>query len=92
MSHINNKVCNTILDKVTEGYNALSDEAKEFLAGAIEEDDIIDYLRAMLYYQRVIKDRFFIEDADETDNAIIEIMKALIKCFLEHVDEYSIYY
>lgn len=91
MSHINNKVCDTILDKVSEGYSALSEEAKEFLAGAIE-DDIIDYLRAMLYYQRVIKERFFIEDADETDYAIIEIMKALVKCFLEHVDEYSIYY
>jgi hypothetical protein len=81
-----------IIDKITKEYNALSDEAKEFIASAIEENDIIDYLKAMLHYQRVIEDRLYIKDADETDYAILETLRALIKCFLEHADEFSIYY
>lgn len=81
-----------IIDKITKEYNALSDEAKEFIASTIEENDVVDYLRAMVLYQRVLKERLYIEDTDEADDAIIETMKTLIKYFIEYVDEFSIYY
>lgn len=88
MSRIDKQICDEVLDKVTEGHNALSDEAKAFLAEALDEDDIIDYLQAILYYQEIIKARFYMEgDADERDYALIEIMKTLINCFLDHVDD-----
>lgn len=91
MNRMDKKVCD-IIDKITKEYNALSDEAKEFIASTIEENDIVDYLRAMVLYQRVLKERLYIEDTDEADDAIIETMKTLIKYFIEYVDEFSIYY
>ena len=78
---MNERICNAIIDKITEAHNDLSDEAKRFIINELDEDDIIDYLQAIQYYQHIIKDRY---DPDaESDYSIIEIMKALINCFLD---------
>ena len=87
---MNERICNAIIDKITEAHNDLSDEAKRFIINELDEDDIVDYLQAIKYYQHMIKDRLYIEPNDESDYSIIEIMKALINCFLEHIDSETI--
>lgn len=82
---MNERICNAVIDKITEAHNDLSDEAKRFIINELDEDDIIDYLQAIQYYQHMIKDKY---DPDaEGDYSIIEIIKALINCFLEHIDD-----
>lgn len=87
---MNERICNAIIDKITEAHNDLSDEAKRFIINELDEDDIIDYLQAIQYYQHIIKDRLYMKSDDEGDYSIIEIMKALINCFLEHIDSETI--
>ena len=87
---MNERICNAVIDKLSECHMTLSDEAKRFIINELDEDDIVDYLQAIKYYQHMIKDRLYIEPNDESDYSIIEIMKALINCFLEHIDSETI--
>jgi regulator of sigma D len=87
MSRIDEEVCNAVIEKVSEGHMHLSDRARKFIINELDEDDIIDYQQAITYYQHIIKDRFYMELEDEQDFSIIEIMKVLINCYLEHIDD-----
>ena len=87
MSLIDEEICNAVIDKVSEGHMALSERARKFIIKELEEDDIIDYQQTITYYQHIIKDRFYMEPEDEADYNIIDIMKVLIDCFLDHIDD-----
>jgi hypothetical protein len=77
------KLYNAITDKITEVYMILSDEAKNFVSSELLEDDIIDFREAISYYQLIIKNRLYMNPADEDDDQLIETMKILIQCYLD---------
>ena len=77
------KLYEAITDKITEAYMILSDEAKNFVRTELLEDDIIDFREAISYYQLIIKDRLYMNPADEDDDQLIETIKVLIQCYLD---------
>jgi hypothetical protein len=77
------KLYEAITDKITEVYMILSDEAKNFVSSELLEDDIIDFREAISYYQLIIKNRLYMNPADEDDDQLIETMKILIQCYLD---------
>jgi hypothetical protein len=87
MSQADKELCDVVLDKLSEAYKLLSPQAKQFIESELHEDDIIDLQQAILYYQEIIKDRFYSEDPDEEDYRLIDWMKIFIDCFLDHVDD-----
>ena len=87
MSCIDEEICNTVIEKITEGHMHLSKRAKKFIINNLDEDDIINYQQVIIYYQHIIKERFYMEPEDELDYDIIEFMKIFIDCYLEHIDD-----
>lgn len=77
------KLYEAITDKITEVYMILSDEAKNFVSSELLEDDIIDFREAISYYQLIIKNRLYMNPADEDDDQLIETIKILIQCYLD---------
>lgn len=87
MSQADKELCDVVLEKLSEAYKLLSPQAKKFIESELHEDDIIDLQHAVMYYQEIIKDRFYSEDADEDDYELIEWIKLFINSFLDHVDD-----
>lgn len=83
MDYYDTKLYEAITDKITEAYMILSDEAKNFVRTELLEDDIIDFREAISYYQLIIKDRLYMNPADEDDDQLIETIKVLIQCYLD---------
>ena len=83
MDYYDTKLYEAITDKITEAYMILSDEAKNFVSSELLEDDIIDFREAISYYQLIIKDRLYMNPADEDDDQLIETIKVLIQCYLD---------
>ena len=86
MANINDKLCDAAISSIVKTHHYLSNEAKLFIKNELYEDDIIDYQEALFYYQHIIEDRFFTEPDDEQDFYLIEIIKVLINCLLDNLN------
>ena len=87
MSQVDKELCDVVLEKLSEAYKLLSPQAKQFIESELHEDDIIDLQHAVMYYQEVIKDRFYSDESDEDDAKLIFWINIFIDSFLDHVDD-----
>lgn len=86
MDYIDNKAIEVLINKTTEFYESLSDNAKAFITNNMDEDDVEDFYHIISYYQRVIQARFYMEPEDEDDYAKIELMKKMINSYMNLMD------
>jgi hypothetical protein len=86
MDSIDQRFCDVLFKKLGELYILLSPEAKKFIQGNIEEEDILDFYHIIEYYQLSIRDRFYSEEADEEDYRLIDIMKNVLKAIMNLMD------
>ena len=87
MSKADKELCDVVLDKISEAYKLLSEDARRFIESELHEDDILDLKHAVNYYKEIIKDRFYCEDADEDDAKLIFWINIFIDSFLDHIDD-----
>lgn len=64
----NMRAFDMILEKIGEDFAFLTDNAKAFIKGNMEEDDIEDFYQMILMYQRLVKDS---EQYDDLDNILL---------------------
>ena len=69
---LDEKLCDVLVNKITEVHDALSPEARKHISTKREIEN----------YQNIIKSRFFCEDSDEDDYDLLELLKLLIQCYL----------
>ena len=70
---LDEKLCDVLVNKITEVHDALSPEARKHISTKREIEN----------YQETIKSRFFCEDSDEDDYDLLELIKVLIQCYLD---------
>lgn len=87
MDKIKDKELDNFILKISDTFNLLSDEAKNFIKSNLEEDDIIDFDRLLGYYQFIIKDRFYSEEDDEYDYNTIKNLKFLVELLKIYLDD-----
>ena len=87
MDYIDDKAINAILDKSSELFESLSDDARKFIANNLDDDDIEDFYMLLWRYQDIIKERFYIEPEDEDDYAKLDLLKALLDVYTFLSDE-----
>jgi hypothetical protein len=69
---LDEKLCDVLVNKITEVHNALSSEARKHISTKHEIEN----------YQETIKSRFYCESYDEDDYDLLELLKVLIQCYL----------
>lgn len=79
MDEIDEKAIEVFTTKIGEGFDLLSDEAKRFIKSNLNEDDIEEFDHLLEYYNFIIKDRFYMEDTDESDYKIIENIRFFVQ-------------
>ena len=57
MSQADKELCDVALDKISEAYKLLSEDARHFIESELHEDDIVDLKHAVNYYKEIIKDK-----------------------------------
>ena len=86
LDDIDQKACDVLFKKLGELYISLSPEAKKFIQGNMEEEDILDFYHIIEYYQLGIRYRFYSEEADEEDYRLIDTMKKVLETIMNLMD------
>lgn len=86
MDEIDQRTMDVFITKIGELFALLSEEAQGFIKYNLEEDDIRDFERLLDYYQFIIRERFYIEDEDESDYERIKSIKLLVELLRIYLD------
>mgnify|MGYP003290933563 CR=1 FL=1 len=82
MQTTNMEAVNMILERISEDFMFLSDNAKNFIKGNMEEDGLEDFLQMVQVYQRLAKDSEQYDDFDNTLLINLQFLARLLKTLL----------
>lgn len=82
MQTTNMEAVNMILERISEDFMFLSDNAKNFIKSNMEEDDLEDFLQMVQVYQRLAKDSEQYDDFDNTLLINLQFLARLLKTLL----------
>lgn len=71
-------IVDKIIKKLEKLEGMLSDEAYAFLESYEDIEDAIVYQQALIEYQQILKDRFWLDEEDDKDEITISEMISLI--------------